>query len=88
MAALTIKLEIDPETGKKNILIGYESDADALPIEHEAEHKKWLDKLIKNGLVKEDEIGQIKVLRENQTLEEIQDQKQETDQKNSIDQSQ
>ena len=35
MATLLIRLEIDPVTHKKNVWVKYESDADALPQEHE-----------------------------------------------------
>ena len=31
MAEMTIRLETDPNTGKKNIIVGLKSDADALP---------------------------------------------------------
>ena len=40
MASLTLSLRIDPATGKKDVLIKYESDADALPSEHEEEHRR------------------------------------------------
>jgi hypothetical protein len=64
VAELTIRLIVDAETGKKDILIGYHSDADALPIEHEDEHRRLVEKLVAGGLVKAEEIGKIKVERE------------------------
>ena len=39
MAEMTIRLRIDPNTGKKDIIISLHSDADALPYEHEQQHR-------------------------------------------------
>jgi hypothetical protein len=53
MAELTIRLRRDPETGKHDILIDLESDADALPHEHEQSHRELVEKLIgKNNVGK------------------------------------
>ncbi len=46
MAELTIRLRRDPETGKHDILIDLESDADALPHEHEQMHRAAVEKLL------------------------------------------
>jgi hypothetical protein len=40
MPTLILRLEIDPSTKKKNVWVKYESDSDALPMEHEEEHKR------------------------------------------------
>ena len=64
MANVTIKLVVDPVTRKKNVVIGYEADEGALPIEHEEEHRKIANKLIEGGLVKAGELGKIVVERE------------------------
>jgi hypothetical protein len=64
MAELNIRLLIDPQTGKKNIIVEYESDSDALPLEHEDEHRILLDKLIEGGVIKAEEIGKIELRRE------------------------
>lgn len=64
MANVTIKLSVDPVTRKKNITISYESDSSALPIEHEDEHRKIVDKLIEGGAIKAGELGKIVVERE------------------------
>jgi hypothetical protein len=45
MADVTIRLTVDPETGKKDVIIDYHSDADAMPIEHEEMHKKLVGAL-------------------------------------------
>ena len=53
MAELTIRLRRDPETGKHDIIIDLESDADALPHEHEQMHREAVEKLIgKNNVGK------------------------------------
>jgi len=64
VASLTLRLQIDPTTGKKDILVKYESDADALPMEHEEEHRRLVDKLIAGGALKASEVGRIVVERE------------------------
>ncbi len=46
MAELTIILRRDPQTGKQNIIIKLDSDADALPHEHEQMHREMVEKLI------------------------------------------
>jgi hypothetical protein len=64
MAEMTIRLRCDPTTGKKDIIISLRSDEDALPLEHEQQHKALVEKLIEGGLVKASELGQIVVERE------------------------
>ena len=64
MAEMTIQLQIDPATGKKNIVVSLSSDADALPHEHEEMHRKLVDKLIQGGILKASEVGKIVVQRE------------------------
>ena len=65
---VTIRLVIDPETKKKNIIVSMRSDEDALPHEHENMHRAIADKIIRGGLAKAGEIGQI-------TVERIEDEK-------------
>ena len=64
MAEMTIRLMIDPTTGKKNIIVKLHSDADALPQEHEQLHRALVDKLVNGGIVKATEVGQVVVERE------------------------
>lgn len=64
MAEVTIRLRIDPASGKKDIIITMRSDEDALPHEHEQQHRAVVDKLINGGIVKASELGQIIVERE------------------------
>lgn len=66
MAEVTIRLIVDPTTRKKNVVISYTSDSDALPIEHEDAHREVVDKLIEGGALKAAELGKIIVEREGQ----------------------
>jgi FtsH ternary system domain X3-analog len=63
MAEMTIRLRIDPNTGKKDIVVALRSDSDALPHEHEEQHRKLVEKLIEGGVLKAAEVGQIIVER-------------------------
>ena len=66
MAQMTIVLRRDPATGKQNVIVKLDSDADALPIEHEQQHKALVEKLLGAGLNPED-LGHIHIEREGAT---------------------
>jgi hypothetical protein len=61
MAEMTIMLRRDPQTGKQNIIIKLDSDADALPHEHEQMHRQLVEKV--TGL-KPGDFGEVIVERE------------------------
>lgn len=63
MAEVTIRLVIDKATGKKDVVISYATDADALPMEHEDEHKRLVDRLIEGGALSAADLGKIVVER-------------------------
>jgi hypothetical protein len=69
MAEMTIRLRCDPVTGKKDIVIALRSDEDALPHEHEQQHRALVDKLIQGGILKAGELGKIIVEREEEEKE-------------------
>ena len=71
MAELTIRLRCDPATGKKDIVVSLRSDADALPQEHEQQHRALVEKLIAGGLLKAGELGQVVVEREEREGEAV-----------------
>ena len=52
MASATLRLTVDPATGKRTITVSYESDADMLPHEHEEAHSDVVDKLFEGGIAK------------------------------------
>ena len=64
MAEMTISLRRDPVTGKKNIIVTLQSDADTLPQEHEQLHRRIVDQLIHGGLLHATEAGRLIVERE------------------------
>ncbi len=68
MATVTIRLIVDASTGKKNVLIAYESDADAMPMEHEDDHKQIVNKLIEGGALSAADLGQIIIERDQPAL--------------------
>jgi len=67
MAEMTIRLEIDPQSGKKNVVISYRSDEDALPLEHEEDHRRLVDRLIEGGALSAADLGQIVIERERES---------------------
>jgi FtsH ternary system domain X3-analog len=67
MAEMTIRLQIDPATGKKDIIVSLRSDDDALPHEHEQQHRALVDRLIEGGIVKAGEVGKVIVEREEES---------------------
>ena len=66
MATMILRLEIDPVTKKKNVLVKLDSDSDALPMEHEEQHKKIVEALLAGGAVKAEDLGTITIEREGQ----------------------
>lgn len=50
MAELTLRLRVDPVSGRREVVVDYTSDADALPLEHEEEHRRLAGKVVEGGL--------------------------------------
>lgn len=63
MAEINIRLIYNLETGKKDIYIDFESDSDALPIEHEEAHRGIVEQLIGQKVLTEQEAGEVVVRR-------------------------
>lgn len=63
MAEMTIRLRVNPVTGKKDIVVALHSDDDSLPHEHEHLHRQLVEKLIHGGLVGADEAGSLVIER-------------------------
>ncbi len=63
MGQITIELDYDPRTGKKNIRIGYESESDLTKAEHEARHRQIVETLLSEGILQPDELGRVIVTR-------------------------
>lgn len=62
-ATMTIRYERDPETGARRIIVDYQSESDALPMEHEEEHRALVEKLIAGGLIDASEGGAVVIER-------------------------
>jgi hypothetical protein len=56
MAEMIIMLRRDPQTGKQTIVIKLNSDADALPHEHERLHRELVEKALGRRLEECEEI--------------------------------
>lgn len=54
MADVTIRFRHNPRTGKKELVISYESEPDALPHEHERDHRALVEALLGTPLGGED----------------------------------
>ena len=63
MADIKIHVKLNFETGRRDIIIEYESEKDALPIEHEQRHQEIVRHLVDTGVLKEEEVGEIIVER-------------------------
>jgi hypothetical protein len=50
MADLILRVRVDPATGRRELVIDYTSDSDALPMEHEEDHRRLADKVVDGGL--------------------------------------
>lgn len=64
MSEMTIRLETDSATGKKNIIVSVRSDDELLPMEHEQQHRQLVERLIGLGLVEAAELGTVVIERE------------------------
>jgi hypothetical protein len=60
---ITIRFRMNVETGKKDIVVEYDSDDDALPHEHERRHKEIVEQLLGKGILLPGEAGEVKVER-------------------------
>jgi len=63
MAEITIRLKYNLQTGRKDLFIDYHSDDDALPIEHEQDHRAVVESLLGKGVLRRDELGEVVVRR-------------------------
>ena len=43
MPEAVLTLRLNPHTGERTLVINYESDADAMPFEHEDEHRSFVE---------------------------------------------
>lgn len=50
MAEVTIRFRFDKTTGAKELVIQLDSESDALPHEHERDHRAWAEALLGRAL--------------------------------------
>lgn len=70
MAELTIRLMTNPATGKKTVIVSLREEDDALPMEHEQLHRQLVDRLIRGGVLRAEELGQLVIERPSATPQE------------------
>lgn len=88
MAEMTIRLQTDPVTGRKNIIVGLRSDEDMLPHEHEQQHRALVDKLIEGGVLSAAQVGKVIVQREaGAGVDQVAEEPMGQAERNSVDQS-
>lgn len=63
MGEIRIRLRGNIRTGKKDILVEYDSDEDLTRLEHERRHRDIVEQLLGQGLVTLDELGELRVER-------------------------
>ena len=63
MGDITIRFRMNLETGKKDIVVEYDGEDDALPHEHERRHKEIVEQLLGKGVLRAEEAGEVKVER-------------------------
>ena len=63
MADITIRFRFNIETGRKEIVVEYESDRDALPHEHERRHREIVLALVGRGVIGAAEASSVRVER-------------------------
>lgn len=64
MAEMTIRLRMNPGTGRPEVLVDLESDADALPYEHEELHRRVVERLLEAGLLPDGDSAAVVIRRE------------------------
>lgn len=63
MGEIQIRFRMNMESGKKDIVIEFESDEDAMRHEHERDHKRIVEQLVGQGVLSADEVGEVTVER-------------------------
>ncbi len=63
MGDITIRMQYNLKTGKKDVWIDLVSEPDSLPIEHEQDHRQIVEQLLGKGILQADELGEVEVRR-------------------------
>jgi hypothetical protein len=71
MAELTISLSRDGPSGRFTVRIGYRADADAIPFEHEIQHRALVTQLFPGLEIIDDKDAAVRVERERPAQEPV-----------------
>ena len=71
MAELTISLSRDGPGGRLTVRVGYRADADAIPHEHEIQHRRLVLQLFPDLEIIEDPDAAVRVQREKPAQEPV-----------------
>ena len=71
MAKLTISLSRDGPSGRLSIRIDYRADADAIPFEHEVQHRRLVEQLFPGIEITDDRDAAVRVERERPAQEPV-----------------
>lgn len=63
MGDINITFKMNLKTGLKDIVIEYDSDDDMMRHEHEKKHRDIVKQLVGEGLLSDDEVGEVTVER-------------------------
>jgi hypothetical protein len=71
MAELTISLSRDGPSGRYTVRVGYRADADAIPLEHEIQHRQLVMQLFPGLEIIDDKDAVVRVQRERPAQEPV-----------------
>lgn len=63
MGDIRIRFRMNMDTGQTDIVVDYESDEDQMRHEHERRHRDLVKQLVGEGLIAEDQVGEVVVER-------------------------
>ncbi|MBL4850315.1 MAG: hypothetical protein JKY65_32765 [Planctomycetes bacterium] len=63
MSEIEIRFRMNLKTGKKDIVIDFHGDEDLMRHEHEKKHRDIVERLIGEGILSADEVGEVTVER-------------------------
>ncbi len=75
MGEIYIRFSFNTQTGEKEIIIEYESDADMTTLEHEHKHRDIVEQLLGKGIIEENDMERIKLIPIVNEKEERKDEK-------------
>ncbi|HBP23375.1 MAG TPA: hypothetical protein DEA08_37055 [Planctomycetes bacterium] len=63
MADIEIRFRMNMKSGKKDIVIDFHGDEDLMRHEHEKKHREVVERLVGEGVIMADEVGEVIVER-------------------------